>query len=125
MTIQKAMNSIEEILCSAVRPDNSIAYELDTDDCDWIETAKSALEKQIPKEPITETVNHGISVSGEYDIDFNYLCPNCYTVVGDYETNEAFYKFCPECGQALGWRDLEERRATNEEAYQGASNDGI
>lgn len=62
-----------------------------------------ALEKQIPKKPITETVNRGISVSDEYDIDFNYLCPNCKTVVGDYETNDFFYKFCPECGQALDW----------------------
>lgn len=66
-----------------------------------------ALEKQIPKKPITETVNRGISVSGEYDIDFNYLCPHCNTVVGDYETDDAFYKFCPECGQALDWNDFE------------------
>lgn len=63
--------------------------------------AIKALEKQIPQKPITETVNRGISVSGEYDIDFNYLCPNCNTVVGDYETDDAFYKFCPKCGQAL------------------------
>lgn len=60
-----------------------------------------ALEKQMPKKPITETVNRGMSVSGEYDIDFNYLCPICNTVVGDYEADDAFYKFCPECGQAL------------------------
>lgn len=70
------------------------------------ECAIYALEKQVPKKPITETVNRGILASGEYDIDFNYLCPNCKTVVGDYETNDAFYKFCPECGQALGWNDL-------------------
>lgn len=49
MTIQKAIDNIEEILCSTVRYDESIAYELTTNDCDWIETAKSALEKQIPK----------------------------------------------------------------------------
>lgn len=67
--------------------------------------AIEALEKQIPKKPITETVNRGISVSGEYDIDFNYLCPNCNTVVGDYETDDAFYKFCPDCGQALDWSE--------------------
>lgn len=30
MTIQRVLDNIEEILCSAVRPDNSIAYELDT-----------------------------------------------------------------------------------------------
>lgn len=63
--------------------------------------AIEALEKQISKKPITETVNRGISVLGEYDIDFNYLCPNCNTVVGDYETNDVFYEFCPDCGQAL------------------------
>lgn len=79
-------------------------------DSEQMEYAKQmaikALEKQIPKKPITETVNRGISVSGEYDIDFNYLCPHCNTVVGDYETDDAFYKFCPECGQALDWNDL-------------------
>lgn len=79
-------------------------------DSEQMEYAKQmaikALEKQIPKKPITKTVNRGISVSGEYDIDFNYLCPHCNTVVGDYETDDAFYKFCPECGQALDWNDL-------------------
>lgn len=65
------------------------------------------LDKLIPKKPITETVNRGISVSGEYDIDFNYLCPNCNTVVGDYETDDVFYKFCPDCGQALDWSEVE------------------
>ena len=63
--------------------------------------AISALEKQIPESLNTETVNHGISVSGEYDIDFNYLCPSCGAVVGDCETDDVFYKFCPDCGQAL------------------------
>lgn len=67
-----------------------------------------ALEKQIPKKPNAETVNHGISVSGEYDIDFNYLCPNCNAVIGDHETNDIFYKFCPDCGQALDQSELDE-----------------
>lgn len=79
-------------------------------DSEQMEYAKQiaikAVEKQIPKKPITETVNRGISVSGEYDIDFNYLCPNCNTVVGDYETDDVFYKFCPDCGQALDFGDL-------------------
>lgn len=34
-----------------------------------LQTIKEALEKQIPESLNTETVNHGISVSGEYDID--------------------------------------------------------
>lgn len=66
---------------------------------------RKELDRLIPKKPITETVNRGISVSGEYDIDFNYLCPNCNTVVGDYETDDIFYKFCPDCGQALDWSE--------------------
>lgn len=64
------------------------------------EVIHKALEKQTPKKPITETVNRGISVSGEYDIDFNYLCPSCGAVVGDCEIDDVFYKFCPDCGQA-------------------------
>lgn len=66
-----------------------------------LQTIKEALEKQIPESLNTETVNHGISVSGEYDIDFNYLCPSCGAVVGDCETDDVFYKFCPDCGQLL------------------------
>lgn len=90
MTIQEALKIFEN-----VRPQkNRIIIEA-------LNTIKTAVKKQIPKKPITETVNRGISVSGEYDIDFNYLCPNCNTVVGDYETGDAFYKFCPDCGQAL------------------------
>lgn len=64
-----------------------------------------ALEKQIPKKPDTENINRGIDVSGEYDIDSNYICPSCKSVVGDYESEDIWYKHCPECGQALDWSD--------------------
>jgi hypothetical protein len=95
MTIQKALEIIK----------NEMPYESGVIN-KALNMVENAVEKQIPKKPITETVNRGISVSGEYDIDFNYLCPHCNTVVGDYETDDAFYKFCPECGQALDWNDL-------------------
>lgn len=101
MTIQEAIDKIDTVLNSTVYYDESLEYEISSYDFDWLEIAKSALEKQIPKKPIAETVNRGISVSGEYDIDFNYLCPNCNTVVGDYEIGDVFYKFCPNCGQAI------------------------
>ena len=105
MTIQEALKIFEN-----VRPQkNRIIIEalntIKTDE-NVIAHIKTAVKKQIPKKPITETVNRGISVSGEYDIDFNYLCPNCNTVVGDYETNDVFYEFCPECGQALERSDI-------------------
>lgn len=47
---------------------------------------KEALEKREKKELKTQTVNRGIDVSGEYDIDYDYLCPCCEAVVGNYET---------------------------------------
>ena len=62
-----------------------------------------ALEKQIPKKPDTETINRGIDVSGEYDIDNNYICPSCKSVVGDYESEDIWFKHCPECGQNIDW----------------------
>jgi len=71
------------------------------------ELAKSALEKQIPKKATEETINRGIDITGEYDIDFNLCCPVCGAVVGTFETgeNEYFAKYCNDCGQALDWSD--------------------
>ena len=70
---------------------------------DAIVKAIFALSKRISKKPDTETKNRGIDVSGEYDIDSNYICPSCKSVVGDYELEDIWYKYCPECGQALDW----------------------
>lgn len=67
-----------------------------------------ALEKQIPIEVDTETINRGIGVSGEYDIDSNMLCPNCHSVVGDYDANELYYGYCPSCGQKLKYTETQE-----------------
>ncbi|MFR5876338.1 MAG: hypothetical protein ACLUFN_07600 [Eubacterium sp.] len=63
-----------------------------------------ALEYRIPKKPTTDIINRGIDISGEYDIDSNYICPNCKSVVGVFENEEHWYDFCPNCGQALDWR---------------------
>lgn len=91
MTIQKAMDNIEEILCSAVRSDNSIAYQLDTDDCDWIEMAKSALEKQIPKKPIE---------ARRWLYDNGLICPVCSCSI--YKLS---FSYCPNCGQKIDWEE--------------------
>ena len=82
-------------------------------DSEYMELAKymgaNALEKQIPKKATEETINRGIDISGEYDIDFNLCCPICGAVVGTFETgeNEYFSKYCYNCGQALDWSDTE------------------
>ena len=66
-----------------------------------------AITKQIPKKATEETINRGIDISGEYDIDFNLCCPVCGGVVGTFEgeVDEYFSKYCPNCGQALDWGD--------------------
>ena len=65
------------------------------------------LKKQIPKKPDTKITNRGIDVTGEYDIDSDYLCSVCGCVVGDCEIEEHWYEYCPACGQALDWSDTE------------------
>ena len=74
-----------------------------------LDIAISALEKQILKKATEETINRGIDISGEYDIDFNLCCPSCGGVVGTFEgeEDEYFSKYCPNCGQALDWSDTE------------------
>lgn len=48
-TSQKAIADIDEVLNSNY--DDALEHPLTTDDCNWLEIAKSALEKQIPKKP--------------------------------------------------------------------------
>ena len=95
MTPQEA---IKELKCLQLKTDNvnqNVA----------ITVGISALEKQIPKKLTKDTVNRGIDVSGEYDIEYNYICPNCKSVVGDFEIEEHYFDYCPDCGQAIDWSD--------------------
>lgn len=62
----------------------------------------------VEKEVRCECVNRGMDINGEYDMESNMHCPNCDTVVGDYEYNELWYKHCPECAQKLKYTDIEE-----------------
>lgn len=63
--------------------------------------AIEALEKQTSKEVDTDTINKGMNVTGEYDIESNMLCPNCKVIVGNYESEELYFDYCPNCGQKL------------------------
>ena len=56
--------------------------------------AISALEKQVPKKPI--------SLGEDIDRDVGQ-CPNCKEIIDTYED----YKYCSDCGQAIDWRDEE------------------
>lgn len=58
------------------------------------EIVKVSLEKQIPREFISEdTYNYT-----------KFLCPTCEARVGDNEDGEiAGYNYCPMCGQRIKW----------------------
>lgn len=58
-------------------------------------------ERNIMKEVICKCIDKGMNAFDEYEIEYNMHCPNCNGVVGDYEYNELFFKYCPECGQRL------------------------
>ena len=64
----------------------------------------SALEKQIPKKPNIETIKSDVDIaSGEYETETNYTCPDCGEVVGSYDKDVFYGRFCCDCGQALDW----------------------
>ena len=58
-------------------------------------TAKSALEKQIPKKPLKKTLANDCFA-------WEWVCPNCYIVKVTTEK-----QFCDNCGQAIDWSETE------------------
>lgn len=69
-----------------------------------INTAVSALEKQIPKKP--DLWGDGYDENGTLVYD-NAICPNCGNDDFEYDINNWGCKYCPDCGQALDWSDTE------------------
>lgn len=71
-----------------------------------IEIFKSRLEisdyeKQTPKIPTYEGDGHDLEGNIIFD---EWLCPCCGT---RYEVDYDEYDFCPNCGQAIDWREKE------------------
>lgn len=98
--VKVAIKSIDDVLSSDVHYDESLEYQLTTDDVDWLETAKEALQKQVPINIVEET---------EDDREFiDYVCPNCKTTLQQKNKQAKRisiyqYKHCIECGQSLKW----------------------
>ena len=95
-TVQKAIDKIDEVLNSTVYYDESLEYELSSYDCNWLEATKSALEKQIPKEP------YKIKEHKQND----WYCSICKCYLGDdMELQYACLqpKYCEHCGCKLDW----------------------
>ena len=61
-----------------------------------MEVLQMALEKQVPEKP--EACIDGYCPDG-YAV-WAYICPRCEY---DFEENET--KYCPNCGQAIDWRN--------------------
>ena len=61
----------------------------------YMETVKKALEKQVPKKPIKESLA-------------DYLCPICLNYLSFDALNDDITtapKFCEDCGQAIDWNE--------------------
>ena len=52
MNVEEAIQNIDEVLFSECHYDETLEYQLTSFDFEWLEKAKQALEKQIPKAPI-------------------------------------------------------------------------
>ena len=110
-TPQETIDKIDEVLNSTVYNDESLEYGLSSYDWDWLETAKSTLEKQIPKKVILG-----------YDEQDYVRCPQCKSEIAAMDDDCLLYhcpvcgekdailqgdNYCFNCGQALDWRDTE------------------
>lgn len=100
MTPQKAIECIDEVLCATVHYDETLAYELTTDDTEWLEMAKEALEKLIPQKPVF------IPLAFETE-DGERVSPVQCTACKGFFANNKETKCCPFCGQKLDWGDTE------------------
>lgn len=92
------MKNVIELLAKFLSANNSILKQTFIDE---LETAISALEKQIPKKLKTTEV-------GRFGLVF--LCPSCeneIAMIWDSVLQKGEYKqkYCHYCGQALDWSD--------------------
>ena len=111
-TPQKAVANIDEVLNSTY--DDSLEHQLTTQERELMEIVKSALEKQIPKKPIsfkrtahdfqTKFCEHSRRYCEHikaYDHEYKYTsykCPCCEHLISDGTPS-----YCWNCGKALDW----------------------
>ena len=91
MTYEEAIKCINNVLNSDYHYDESLGYQLTSDDFEWLDLAIEALEKQIPKKPVWERLGDSLS-----NADIITMCPCCYKGIEEDEHH------C-ECGQLIDW----------------------
>jgi len=84
MTNEEAIKRIDNVLSSTYNYDESLGYQLTSDDFEWLEKAKATFEKQIPKKPVWHK--------------YALRCSCCDTQImrGSH---------CYGCGQAIDWSE--------------------
>lgn len=91
ITAQKAMQVMKKFTGSDVAREVDRAHE----------KAIEALEKQVCKKPTLE--GDGYAPDGSLVLD-EWLCPRCNF---RYELDYEEHSYCPNCGQAIDWSDVE------------------
>lgn len=100
MTPEIAIANIDDVLSSTVNYDESLEYELTSYDIDWLEEARDALEKQMPKKTIKKNpICYEKTKDGTEHVAYDYFCPYCKKQI------KATEHHC-ECGQALDWGEI-------------------
>lgn len=66
-----------------------------------IDHLRALVQRDTAQRCNAHAINHGMNVTGEYDIEYDLICPSCGEVVGDAEYNELNGPFCHKCGQRL------------------------
>lgn len=90
--IRKAIDNINKLL-TFIKDDKITGIEFVMDDCNWLEAAKSALEKQIPLKPQEKKCDFS---------DFTIVCPKCGSVIINTFNNTKYQPhYCRDCGKAL------------------------
>lgn len=93
MTIEEAKKQLEDLIQDRKSFICGGDDEIYKADIEALQTALSALEKQIPRKPI-----------GGFDFANNEyeICCQCSAIVQDGEWKA---NYCPDCGQALDWSE--------------------
>lgn len=96
----EAIKDIDTVLSSDYHYDETLEYQLASDDFQWLEMARDALEKQIPMKPKKLTYKLLL------DAGWIYGCPSCGCACGENRYHPEVTQddmFCTQCGQMLDW----------------------
>ena len=100
MTENEAIEKLKNMRLFMQIEDKSNDFKFAEDDYKANKMAIQALEKQIPKKPITKQYFE--------DLEEEYLCcPTCGEILTDRipADNKTFYFHCMNCGQKFDWSD--------------------